>query len=523
MADDGLTPSQREILKDILRPFAQKIDKVGLFGSRATGLHRENSDIDLVIYGNLTEEDARRLWTLFDASVLAVKVDVHVYSLITYAPLKEHIDAVVKPLFSKKDWISLDDTNQSVTCEGKTIERDMVGLAIPNDHTVKVGEFCPFVYGKALPAHKRNGSGKFPVYGSSGIIGYHTEALTFGSTIIIGRKGTVGQVHFSKEPCWPIDTTFYIEESPNRDIRYAYYALQSLGLEYMNGDSAVPGLNRDHAHNQNLPDKTLSEQKAIAEVLGALDDKIELNRRMNQTLEAMAQALFKDWFVDFAPTRAKMAGKPAYLPQDIWDLFPNKLDDEGKPKGWNTVTLEKIISINPSETLKKGTAAPYLEMSSLSTDGSTTVPPIKRTFASGTKFRNGDTLLARITPCLENGKTAFVQCLDDGVVGWGSTEFIVLRSKSPIPSQFTYLLARDSTFRNYVIQSMTGTSGRQQAQNESIAAYPLLMPSVSIWRAFEGFVQPYFTHIQSNANQSIELEHLHDLLLPKLVSGNLIY
>lgn len=109
MADNGLTPAQKKIIKDILRPFAKKIDKVGLFGSRATGLHRENSDIDLVIYGNLTEADANRLWTLFDVSALAVKVDVHVYPLITYPPLKDHIDASMRPLFEKEDLTREDD------------------------------------------------------------------------------------------------------------------------------------------------------------------------------------------------------------------------------------------------------------------------------------------------------------------------------------------------------------------------------------------------------------------------------
>jgi len=173
-----------------------------------------------------------------------------------------------------------------------------------NNQKVKVGEFCPFVYGKALTAHKRNGSGLFPVYGANGIIGYHTEALTSSPTIIIGRKGTIGQIHFSKEPCWPIDTTFYVEESPSRDILYTYYALKSLGLEHMKDDSFYPNLCRADAHNQELPNKTLSEQKAIAEVLGALDDKIELNSRMNQTLEAIAQALFKEGLLD-SSTSAK--------------------------------------------------------------------------------------------------------------------------------------------------------------------------------------------------------------------------
>ena len=157
---------------------------------------------------------------------------------------------------------------------------------------------------------------------------------------------------------------------------------------------------------------------AIAHILGTLDDKIELNRRRNQTLEAMARALFKDWFVDFGPVRAKMEGREPYLPADLWQIFPDRPDDEGKPEGWEMVPASELIEFNPTEPLRKGTPAPYLDMASLPTSGSWPEPPAMRDFGSGMRFRNSDTLFARITPCLENGKTAFVQCLPDDTVGW---------------------------------------------------------------------------------------------------------
>jgi len=103
MPNNGLTPLQQKIIKEILQPFVNKIDRVGLFGSRATGLYRENSDIDMVIYGDLKEDDVNRLWTLFDASPLPMKVDIQAYSLIAYPPLKKHIDEVMQPLFMKED------------------------------------------------------------------------------------------------------------------------------------------------------------------------------------------------------------------------------------------------------------------------------------------------------------------------------------------------------------------------------------------------------------------------------------
>lgn len=269
-----------------------------------------------------------------------------------------------------------------------------------------------------------------------------------------------------------------------------------------------------------LPPK--AEQRAIAHILSTLDDKIELNRRRNQTLEAMARALLKDWFVDFGPVRAKLEGRDAYLPADLWQLFPDRLDDGGTPEGWEMVPASELIEFNPTEPLRKGTPAPYLDMASLPTSGSWPEPPVMRDFGSGMRFRNGDTLLARITPCLENGKTAFVQCLPDDTVGWGSTEYIVMRPKAPVPAGYAYLLARDDAFREHAIRSMTGTSGRQRAQGDSVATFKVASPpDENLWHAFEKLVSPTFESIKSNAKASETLSALRDTLLPKLISGEM--
>jgi len=174
-----------------------------------------------------------------------------------------------------------------------------------------LGEFCPFAYGKNLPEKKRE-KGPYRVYGSNGPVGFHNKPLVEESGIVIGRKGTVGAVHYTAQPFWPIDTTFYVTKAEHRNLRYTYYLLKSLGLEYMNADSAVPGLNRDAAHARKILVPELDEQRAIAHILGTLDDKIELNRKMNETLEAMARAIFKCWFIDFEPVieNALRAGNP---------------------------------------------------------------------------------------------------------------------------------------------------------------------------------------------------------------------
>jgi type I restriction enzyme S subunit len=142
-----------------------------------------------------------------------------------------------------------------------------------------------------------------------------------------------------------------------------------------------------------------------------------------------------------------------------------------------------------------------------------------RPFGSGSKFINGDVLLARITPCLENGKTAFVDFLPENAVGWGSTEYIVLRARNPIPLSYIYFLARTEAFREHAIQSMTGSSGRQRVQAEAVAHFGVPLPNGEIAMRFGGLIAPLLDMIRTNDEQSRTLAQTRDLLLPKLLSG----
>ena len=160
-------------------------------------------------------------------------------------------------------------------------------------------------------------------------------------------------------------------------------------------------------------------------------------------------------------------------------------------------------------------------MAGLATGGHCVEPAIQREFGSGTKFRNGDTLLARITPCLENGKTAFVDFLADEQVGWGSTEFIVLRPKAPLPEYLGYLLCRHPPFRKHAIHSMSGTSGRQRVQNDILGRYPLALPHEDVVLAFADAVWPMQRGIAANHSRAQTLATLRDTLLPRLISGQL--
>lgn len=269
---------------------------------------------------------------------------------------------------------------------------------------------------------------------------------------------------------------------------------------------------------------TINEQRAIASVLGALDDKIEQNRRTAQALDRLARAVFRAWFVDFEPVKAKAAGATAFpsMPQPVFDALPTRLVDSAigpVPDGWLPTAVSTAFQVNPSCSLRKAAPAPYLDMKNMPTEGHAPDSWIVRPFGSGTRFMNGDTLVARITPCLENGKTAFVDFLDKGQIAWGSTEYIVLRPKPPLPPIFAYCLARTGEFRDFAIQNMTGTSGRQRVAPTAMDHFRIAMPSEPVAVCFGDMVRPLFNFIRAGMDESRKLAAMRDYLLPRLLSG----
>ena len=295
--------------------------------------------------------------------------------------------------------------------------------------------------------------------------------------------------------------------------------------------ATMPSLNTEILSNVVVRyPRDLIEQRAIAHNLGTLDDKIELNRRMNGTLEAMARAIFKAWFVDFEPVRAKMEGRWRHgeslpgLPAHLYDLFPDRLVDSelGEiPEGWEVKPLPRVIDVNPLRTLRKGQVAPYLDMGSMPVESARALAVTGREFGSGTRFINGDTLVARITPCLGNGKTCFVDFLAPEHVGWGSTEYIVLRPKPPLPPEFGYFFARTETFRTFAISNMTGTSGRQRVPATSLSQFYLVAPGEPVAREFGNIVHDIMMQMKTHDDESNILGVLRDALLPKLICGDI--
>lgn len=244
-------------------------------------------------------------------------------------------------------------------------------------------------------------------------------------------------------------------------------------------------------------------QKQIADILLAYDDLIENNQKQIKLLEEAAQRLYKEWFVDLR--------FPGHENTKIVD---------GVPEGWNWCKLEDAIQLDPKVTLTKERMKQFIPMSALSTSSMVLDESqfTETTSNSGSKFQNGDTLLARITPCLENGKTAYVSGLksDEGAVG--STEYIVMRAKT-INSYMVYLLARTDDFRQSAINSMSGSDGRQRVKSDKLKMLDYLHPTSELVEKFENVEEPIFEKIYRLSKQMQQAKQARDLLLPKLMSG----
>jgi len=297
--------------------------------------------------------------------------------------------------------------------------------------------------------------------------------------------------------------------------------------------TTMPNLNTTIMSNVPFALPPLPEQRAIARVLGGLDDKIELNRRMNRTLEDLARGLFRSWFVDFDPViKGASATAPAAPNPRVASpggglpiarpLWPKRLIDSPLgpiPEGWRVVPLREAFEVNPTRRIPTGAIAAYLDMQNMPTTSAVPDEWVLRACGSGMKFQNGDTLMARITPCLENGKTAYVNFLKDSEVGWGSTEYIVLRSRPHLPPEYSYFLARDEDFRSFAIANMTGSSGRQRVPAAAFDKYLVVVPDPKVAAAFGGFARDVLDRVRMNSEESRKLAALRDALLPTLLSG----
>lgn len=488
-----LAPHHLETVRRILGEHVPDCE-VRAFGSRAKWEGQDYSDLDLAV---VCEDEANRraierLKEAFADSDLPIRVDV-------------------------LDWrVIAEDFRKAIESDCVVVQQ---APELASWHEMTVGEFAAFSYGKSLPSSRRNASGPVPVYGSNGVTGYHDSPLTNGPTVIIGRKGTAGAVHYSSVPCWPIDTTFFVTGRDAELVRFKYYALSALGMETMNADSAAPGLNRSAAHalEMRIPDE--QEQRAIAGVLGALDDRIELNRRISETFEEIARALFRSWFVDFDPVRAKAEGRPSGLPPDLDALFPAAFDESelGEiPEGWRVCNLDDIADFTNGLALQR-----------FPPDDKDGLPAIKiAEMRHGYTHKTGRASAAiNSRYVVEDGDMLFSWSGSLQVVLWSHGRgalnqhlFKVTSDKFPRWFYWGWTLEHLDDFRSIAAGKAT-TMGHIQRHHLTNAK--VVTPPPEVLRVAGGFIAALINRHVDNALQSRELVAQREALLPRLLSGKL--
>jgi len=253
---------------------------------------------------------------------------------------------------------------------------------------------------------------------------------------------------------------------------------------------------------------SLQKQKDIGNQLHKYELLINNNNHRIQILEEIAQRIYEEWFVNFK--------FPGHEKVKMVDSELGKI-----PEGWHFVKASEVIDFDPKTSVDRNLENKYLPMGSIS-ESSMIISNIEmRKGNSGSKFQNKDTLLARISPSLENGKTGFVNFLKKNETAFGSTEFIVMRSKSICP-EYVYCLARSSKFRDTAIKSMRGATGRQRVQRDALENFRIALPNDSkLVNEFQSVLEPMFDQIYLLNKKNEVLVKTRDLLLPRLISGEI--
>lgn len=388
-----------------------------------------------------------------------------------------------------------------------------------------LGNVLTLQRGFDLPETERK-PGRYPVIASTGPVGTHDHAMVQGPGVVIGRSGSLGGGQFIAGDFWPLNTTLWVKDFKGNDRRFCYYLLKSLDLAHFNAGSGVPTLNRNHIHPLPVTVPTdPREQRAIAHILGTLDDKIELNRRMSETLEAMARALFKSWFVDFDPVRAKCRGDRPVAPTEIADLFPTRFVDSelGEiPDGWEVGTFADVVEVlrdqenpldSPHSSFRHFSIPAFDDGQWPKEERGENIKSLK------SRVSPGVVLLSKLNPEIERVWFVDVQAEQRAVC---STEFLVFRPRLPAGRAFVYCLARSPFFRQQIEGLVTGTSkSHQRAQVGAILGLAVVRPPTALIEVFERAAGSMLERTLECRRESRTLAALRDTLLPRLISGEL--
>ena len=568
---DGLKAQHRAAIIAALAA-NDRVERAVLFGSRAMGTNTITSDVDIALFGDrLTLTDQAHLAATCDDLPMAQSVDLVLHNTIDNPALVEHIRSYGVEWYRRGG----EDNNSSEM--GRRAEQFSKAKALSAPIQTKLEEVgawrnCPVVRLEKLasnepgsiaigPFGSRMKSDVYTPFGVPVIRGTNISASRAWKNnwvyvsndfadglpncnaregdLVFPHRGSIGEVAIvpGDKPRYMISTSlmkFRPDLEKVSSLFLFYYFRSDFGRnEIMMYSSQVgtPGIGQPLTSLRQfrvvLPPK--EEQEHIAKILSVLDDKIEINRRMNETLEAMTQAIFKDWFVDFGPVRAKVEGREAYLPEDVWGLFPDSFQESelGEiPRGWTEKRLDRLFDVSIGRTpprkeqhhfLPGGHGETWLSIKTMgnvqcfatASDEDLTLDAVKR-------FR---------VPRIPSGTVLVSFKLTVGRVAIAakdmySNEAIAhLRSRSdtPISSYFTYCYMKEFDYDKLGSTSSIATA----INSKQIKTIELMLPLPTIHSAFEVISQPIFDRILKNSHEIDTLTNIRNLILPKLLTGEI--
>ena len=413
-----------------------------------------------------------------------------------------------------------------------------------------LGDLIERKRGYDLP-NKQRVAGHVPLISSAGLSDCHDEAKVKGPGVITGRYGTIGEVFYIKDDFWPLNTTLYVKDFKGNHPKFIYYFLKTINYLQFSDKAAVPGVNRNHLHKASiLVPLNIDEQKQIAKILSDLDDKIHLNNQINQTLESIAQALFKSWFVDFDPVRAKIAakqeGKDSELAamciisgksedeiqqmpegdfaelQATAALFPDELVESelGEvPKGWDAITLGNFLEIKrggsprPIQNFMAPTGYPWVKIADATADPSPFLFKTKEFIIKEglrkTVYLKKSSLI--LTNSATPGLPKFLEldaCIHDG--------WLYFPQKKHFSDNYLYFLFLK--LRTQLVAQGNG-SVFTNLKTDILRNQVVLVPTREVIDKFDLQVGKILEMMKTQCIQSSNLSDLRDTLLPKLLSG----
>ena len=383
---------------------------------------------------------------------------------------------------------------------------------MPNNwKTYKLEKVATLQRGFDLPNTKR-AEGNYPVIAASGFSTWHNEFKVKGPGVTTGRSGTLGQVHFVKDDFWPLNTSLWVKDFHGNDERFIYYFLKTLNFEEYNSGTSVPTLNRNDVHKLDVTIPDLQEQKSIASILSAIDDKIENNLAINKTLEEMAMALYKHWFVDFGPFQ-----DGEFVESELGRI----------PKGWEVKQLEELVDIGSSKRIFYNeyveAGIPFyrgkevIELSKGKSISSELFITIEKFQEIKSKFevpKKGDILISSVgtigVSWLVDGFEDFY--FKDGNLTW------LKNYKTFLKGEYLHLWLNSENGKNQIDGEVIGST-QKALTISSLRNFKILFPSENVYKKIGDEFVNYYEQRQLNLIEIKTLTQLRDTLLPKLISG----